>query len=135
MRRHLSRFLTVTALVVAAAGTNAGIAGAAVPHTSVKIVPSTACTPTSMYCFKKAAKTVASGTKVIWKNTTIAPHTVTRCTAIACSGDTGGTGTDTGLGGAVAPKYTFVFHGAGTYTYYCSVHGYAVMHGTITVTP
>jgi hypothetical protein len=29
--------------------------------------------------------------------------------------------------------FTRTFGGAGTFTYYCSIHGRAVMHGTITV--
>jgi len=29
--------------------------------------------------------------------------------------------------------YSFTFAGAGTYVYYCAIHGYATMHGTITV--
>jgi plastocyanin len=137
MRRHLSLVLVSAALVVAACGTSVGVAGAAVPRTSVRILSGVDCTPTSMYCFKKSAKTIVTGTKVVWKNLTIAPHTVTRCNAVACSGDTGGTGTDTGFGGSVpvGAKYKFIFHGTGTYSYYCTVHGYAVMHGTVTVTP
>ena len=64
-------------------------------------------------------------------------HTVTRCTPAACSGASGGTGTQTGFGSgtiAAGGKYAFAFRGKGTYVYYCSIHGYALMHGTITVT-
>jgi plastocyanin len=147
MRRHLS--LTLSLLLVAASatvGTAAGIATAgastrtplAVPHTSVKIVAGSACKPVALFCFKPTAKTIASGTKVTFKNTTITVHTVTRCAALNCSGASGGTGTDTGFGspGTIASggKYSFVFHGAGTYVFYCMIHGYPLMHGTITVT-
>jgi hypothetical protein len=62
-----------------------------------------------------------------------------RCTPAACNGASGGTGVDATFSnttmavpsGATA-QYTF--NGPGTYVYYCSLHGYAVMHGTITVT-
>ena len=103
MRRHVS--LIVSLLVVAAGATAAGIAtaGAATHRPSVvrvvvKIGAGTQCNPTASYCFKPSSLSVARGTKVIWKNPTIAPHTVTRCTTAACSGVDGGTGTQTGFG-------------------------------------
>ena len=142
MRRPVSFILSL--LVVAGGTTAAGIATASastrapqVVRASVKIASGTGCTPAASYCFKPINKTVASGTKVTWKNPTIAPHTVTRCTALACSGLDGGTGTQTGFGSPTivsGGKYSFKFTGAGTYNYYCSVHGFALMHGTITVT-
>jgi plastocyanin len=144
MRRHLS--LTLTLLLLAATGVGAGIASAGastprplvIPRTAVKIVAGTSCVPTATFCFKPKAKTVVSPTKVVFKNLTTTSHTVTRCSPAACSGVSGGTGTDTGFGsGTIAPgtNYKFVFRGTGTYTYYCTIHGYTLMHGTITVTP
>jgi Plastocyanin len=143
MRRHLS--LALSLVLIAAAGAAAGVATAgastrtplAVPHTSVRIVSGTACKPVALFCFKPTAKKIAVGTKVIFKNTTLVQHTVTRCDALHCVGADGGTGTDSGFGsGLIASggKYSFVFHGAGTYVFYCMIHGYALMHGTITVT-
>jgi hypothetical protein len=75
---------------------------------------------------------------VTWTNQSGAFHTATRCTPAACAGVDGGTGTDSGFTSgniAVANGSTFshTFHGAGTYTYYCEVHGYDVMHGALTV--
>jgi plastocyanin len=142
MRRHVSLILSL--LVVAGGATAAGVATAAAatrspaaaPHVTIKIGHGSQCHPTASYCFEQTAVSVASGTKVTWKNPTIAPHTVTRCSAVPCNGVGGGTGTDN-LGGSIASgggKYTFKFKGKGTYTYYCTVHGYPLMHGTITVT-
>jgi plastocyanin len=109
-------------------------AQAVVPAAHVKIVASGgSCT--SLFCFQPSSLSVAHGTKVVWKNTTTAPHTVSRCTVAAC-GVSGGTGTDTGLGSpTITPgnRYKFTFNGTGTYVYYCQIHGFAVMHGTITV--
>jgi plastocyanin len=36
---------------------------------------------------------------------------------------------------SIAPHktYAFTFTGLGTYRYYCKVHGFSVMHGTVTV--
>jgi plastocyanin len=146
MRRQLP--LIFCLLLVAAGAAFAGVAnaGASTPskpaatpvaRVSIKIVSGTACKPAAEFCFKPTLKSVVPGTKVTWVNKTLTVHTVTRCTSAACGGVSGGTGKDTGLGsGTIAKgaKYSFVFHGAGTYTYYCQIHGYALMHGTITVT-
>jgi plastocyanin len=86
-------------------------------------------------CFKPAALTVTRGTRVVWTNTTSVTHTVTRCSMAAC-GVNGGTGKQTGLGSPMIVShktYAFLFKLPGTYRYYCKIHGYALMHGTITV--
>jgi plastocyanin len=115
-----------------------GIAiGLSACDTTVSIVPMASCTTGTLFCYKPASVSVASGTKVIFKNTTTVVHTVTRCSTPACP-VSGGTGKDTGFGSATTiaagGSYSFTFHGKGTYVYYCQIHGYAVMHGTITVT-
>ena len=143
MRRHLVLILSVLSVAsLAVAGiTNAGASTARPltrPRMVVKITSGSNCNPTAEFCFKPATFSVVSGTKVVWKNTTIAQHTATRCTTTACSGVSGGTGTDaapaSGFIVASGGKYAHVFKGVGTYVYYCMVHGYLVMHGTITVT-
>jgi plastocyanin len=93
---------------------------------------------TNEFCFSPANLTIRQAQTVTWNNTTSVTHTVTSCTTSACSGVGPGTGTDpTFNSGFLSPGGTFVlqFHGAGTYNYYCMVHGYLVMHGTITVKP
>jgi plastocyanin len=64
-------------------------------------------------------------------------HDPTRCATPACPVSRG-TETDTGFRSAgtipAGGTYEFVFHGKGTYGYYCQIHGYGIMHGTITVT-
>jgi plastocyanin len=103
--------------------------------TSSTVTISSTCSGT-IFCFKPGPLTVTDGTTVMWSNSTGFHHTVTRCSAAACSGNGPGTGTDsTFTTGSVAPNGSFshTFHGTGTYNYYCQVHGYAVMHGTITV--
>ena len=98
-------------------------------------ITSAACPGHKIYCFKSAALKVTKGTKVVWKNASAAPHTVTRCTVSTCH-VSGGTGTDPKLKSPTinpGKTYTFTFHHAGTYVYFCLVHGYTIMHGTITV--
>jgi plastocyanin len=90
-------------------------------------------------CYTPAQAIAAKGQAVVWTNTTVFPHTVTRCKMApgACPVP-GGTGRDirfktspkiNGPGGA----FRFVFNGSGTYVYYCTVHGYAIMHATVVV--
>jgi plastocyanin len=108
---------------------------ACAPPAKTVSITSSGCAGGKIFCYTPAALTVPSGTKVVWKNTTGAPHTVTRCTVAAC-GVSGGTGTDTHFGSPTinpGQTYAFTFQGAGTYRYYCAVHGYTVMHATVTV--
>jgi hypothetical protein len=72
---------------------------------------------------------------VTWDNQTTVSHTVTRCTTSACPVGAG-SGTDPAFGSALlgaGQTFSVTFHGLGTYNYYCQVHGYTVMHGTVTV--
>jgi plastocyanin len=143
MRRHLSLILSLALVAAGAVGFGiASTAASAAPlmgaKVTVKIASGKQCTPKAEFCFSPSNISVSSGTKVTFKNTTFTIHTVTRCSATPCAGVSGGTGTDAGFGspGTIASggKYVFKFKGTGTYTYYCQVHGYALMHGTITVT-
>jgi plastocyanin len=93
----------------------------------------------AFYCFSPAQLTVAAGAPVKFTNTSNADHTVVRCTPAACSGASPGTGTDTAFASVpvslpVGGSFSFSFNAPGTYVYYCSIHGYVTMHGTITVT-
>jgi plastocyanin len=98
------------------------------------------CSPPSgtEFCFNPPSQAAASGEHVTWTNqSAFAPHHIVRCTPSACAGKSGGTGGDSWAGSGVlnpGATYTHAFTGAGTYVYYCSIHGYAAMHGTITVT-
>ena len=124
------------AVSIVAAVAAAPMASAIIPKQVVNIEAAPACSAGKTFCFQPKKPVIGSGTKVVWKNRTSALHTVTRCGGTNCP-VSGGTGTDGGLASpaiASGSKYAFVFHGKGTYVYYCSFHGYAVMHGTITVT-
>src|SRR5438477_4700514 len=121
------------ALAVAAAGWGLGAgplaARAAGPTVSIHEGPPSCAVPS--YCYAPAQVTANPGDTVTWSNASDAPHTVTRCTPAACAGAGPGTGTDVlsspqiTRGGA----FTFAVHSPGTYAYYCTVHGFAVMHG------
>jgi plastocyanin len=91
------------------------------------------------FCFSPSRTTIAAGETVTFTNPTATEHTVKRCTPAACRGASGGTGTDAqfttktfALPANGSVSYTF--GQPGTYVYFCTLHGYALMHGTITVT-
>lgn len=90
------------------------------------------------FCYSPQMLTVSPGDRVTWTNNSLTPigHTVTRCTPSACGGVGGGTGTDKWPDSGTfhqGQTYSHTFTGPGTYVYYCTLHGYAQMHGTITV--
>jgi plastocyanin len=91
---------------------------------------------TGTFCYTPGSINAKVGDKVTWTNNSTAPHTVTRCTPSACGGQGGGSG---GNGGPNSPQispqgvFSMTFTKPGTYVYYCMIHGYAVMHGTVTV--
>ena len=89
----------------------------------------------TIYCFTPEAVTVPAGTPVTWTNSSsAAQHTATVCTSSACSGAPANTGSDSFNASVGSSPGSFTFTSPGTYTYYCTIHGYAAMHGTITVT-
>lgn len=77
----------------------------------------------STFCYVPGTMTVKAGTKVVWVNVSAAPHTVT--------GVSGGPSSGVLLPGF---PYSFTFHSPGVFTYYCTIHGFNVMHGTVVVT-
>ncbi len=90
------------------------------------------------FCFAPIAVTIAPGDTVTWSNTSGAAHTVKRCNPAACEGKSGGTGTDANFGSAeiglpAGRTFQYTFDQPGTYVYFCTLHGYSLMHGTITV--
>jgi plastocyanin len=120
--------------LILAVATTSGTAGPVTVRTvAVAIQNGGACG--QIFCFTPQTRTITSGTTVTWSNATAADHTVTRCDTAACPVGPG-TGTDAAFGsGLLGAGQTFsvIFHGLGTYNYYCQIHGYTTMHGTVTV--
>ncbi len=109
------------------------VANAATHAVSIDGTPSCGA---STFCYTPGTLNVKAGDKVTWTNNSTAPHTVTRCTASACNGTGPGSGNQAGPSSSqISPNGTFsmTFNKPGTYTYYCMIHGYSTMHGTITV--
>lgn len=91
----------------------------------------------SVFCFAPEGAKAVTGTAATWTNQSGVAHTVTVCTPSACPAAPPNTGPNTfnlSLGAGNGSGATFTFTAAGRYTYYCTIHGYALMHGTITVT-
>jgi plastocyanin len=116
---------------------NAAAATLSSKNISISIVPiGGSCT--SEFCFAPESAKIRQADTVTWKNNTTTIHTVTICTTAACSGTGPGTGTDPAFNSgiiAAGASFTHAFHGTGTYNYYCQIHGFTVMHGTIIVLP
>ena len=90
----------------------------------------------SSYCFNPEQANANSGDTVTWTNNSNVAHTVTSCTSAACPGAAANSGSqtfDTSLASAPGSTGSVTFTQAGSYTYYCKIHGYAAMHGTVTV--
>jgi plastocyanin len=122
------------AVALPSGGQTAPAAVEAANTASIKIVAQGGTCPVE-FCFSPANRTVYQVGTVTWTNVSGVEHTVTRCSIPACPVN-GGTGVNpffnkTALPGA---SVSVTFHGAGTYNYYCEIHGY-LMHGTITVKP
>jgi plastocyanin len=135
----------VSILALAAGGLLVtGVLTAQAASQTVLIVASGTTGCASAFCFQPAQLSVTAGDSVTWTNATTVAHTVTRCTAASCSGQDGGTGGDTldsggnlsGSGpyaGGGTYTHSFSANSAGTYFYYCAIHGYSVMHGEVDV--
>ncbi len=82
--------------------------------------------------FDPPAVTVHAGQTVLWRNDDGEPHTATSgsCSNSTC---TAAPGFDSGTL-KQGETFSHTFNSAGTFTYYCQVHG-SSMQGTITVTP
>jgi plastocyanin len=130
----------VGALLVLSPATPAGAEAASVTSQSGAVVNIvTNATNCAYFCFSPGQTTVAVGESVTFTNKTTSAHTVARCSRATCGGVSGGTGTDstfnaTPISLPPGKSAQHAFSQPGTYVYFCTVHGYALMHGTITVT-
>src|SRR5262245_3363139 len=127
---------TTTTTATATTTTERQPVAAAVSNTVSATVSVEANCGSEPYCFSPASVTVSVGDTVRWSNSSGAPHTVTRCTPANCDGQDGGSGTDgsfTDIDLDVGAAGTHMFSQPGTYYYSCALHGFGIMHGTVTV--
>lgn len=130
---------TGVALITRAPVTNATLTSArATTATSANItIVAGSCAGGGIeFCFKPESLSIAVGTTVVWKNQTGIGHTTSSCTSAACPGAPVNTGSNTWsipIAAAAGSTASFTFTSAGTYTYYCMIHGYVAMHGKIIV--
>jgi plastocyanin len=114
----------------------AGPAASAQTATTTVVIKFAECGVGIYFCYVPSPATVSAGDTVVWTDQSgFGPHTVTRCDPQVCAGQDGGTGSDSPLDGRVGldQDFSHTFNGPGTYFYYCRIHGYALMHGTVTV--
>ena len=125
------------------AGASLGLAGfvlALTPMSGAGAADLTVAVPADCggpeFCFRPSTLTIIDGEAVTWSNTSGADHIVARCDPVNCSGASGGSGSDAGFESGDLPAgatFSHTFHGAGSYSYYCPIHGYAAMHGAVVV--
>lgn len=112
-------------------------AAASTTTTVVSKFNSPDCQDGLIFCYVPSDATVSVGDTVLFTDQSRFRHTVTRCDPQQCVGHDGGTGSDPSFDAFVGPgpsvDFSHTFTGPGTYVYYCRIHGYANMHGTITV--
>ena len=100
--------------------TAARSAASATAHTTVMLHKKVVKITIHNFAFNPARVEVSPGTRIIWTNTDSDPHTVDSTRNIWSS-----EALDTG------DHFARAFAGAGTFTYYCSIHPF--MHGTVIV--
>src|SRR5438552_13910567 len=120
------------AAAVLGAGSLALAPGATIASTSIAITTGGCSGGGTQYCYSPENAAATSGSPVTWTNSSGVAHTITKCTASACPGAPTSTGADSFNVDVSGSSGSFTFSGAGTYVYYCTVHGYAAMHGTVT---
>ncbi len=121
--------LVITAAVLAGCSSNSGSVTSNNPYggggggTGGGVQTGTATVTMKNIVFNPSSLTVTVGTTVTWTNDDSTSHTVT-FTDIS--------GVDSGT---LTPGQTFnyTFNTAGTFHYYCRIHGAAAMSGTVTV--
>jgi plastocyanin len=84
--------------------------------------------------FNPATINVRVGQSVVWRNMDSVPHSATQgtCSGNVCTATAGGF--DTGILNPGQTSAPIVFHSAGTFHFYCRVHG-AMMQGNVVVMP
>jgi plastocyanin len=87
------------------------------------------------FAYVPASASVNAGDTVHWMSSSTVGHTVTRCDNTCTVGPGSGASPATFNSGSLPAGGSFdqLFNSAGTYNYYCTIHGYDVMHGTVTV--
>src|SRR4051812_35962033 len=97
MRNAFVRLVVAAAILGTSAVGNVAVAGSATATAKPTVTKTVTMTASGcaghLWCYKPAVLTVQRGTKVVWKNMTLVPHDMKRCSKATCS-VSGGTGTD-----------------------------------------
>jgi plastocyanin len=133
------RAVSIRSLAAGLAVMVAGLALLAVPalaSTSITVSSGACSGGGTLFCFTPESASGTTGSAVTWTNQSGAAHTVTVCTSVACPGAPANTGSDSfdlSLSSGNGSSALNSFSSAGTYYYYCKIHGYTNMHGAVTV--
>jgi plastocyanin len=134
--RRTRALLSLIAAVAASVIFGIAVVGTANATSTIITITSGTCSGGgTSYCFSPEGPTVQIGAQVSFVDHSGVAHEVVPCTPSACPGSPPSTGTQ--HFDVIVPangQGSLTFTSAGTYYYYCSLHGYAAMHGRITVT-
>lgn len=144
--RRIAALAGMASIVVGILSGALSLMPASAASAGVSIVTGGTSGCTSAYCYQPASVTINSGDGVNLTDNSDAPHTVTRCGAAPGQNDAGcpaigASGNDGSSNdkfnsptlSANGGTYSHTFTAGGSYTYYCTIHGYSVMHATVTV--
>ena len=131
------RLLLVAAPVVVAAGIP--LALTAFANTAIGITSGN-CSGSgggTLFCFNPQAANGQTGAPVTWTNQSGAPHNLDVCDPTNCPGSPAtspdGTFNNVAIASPNGSTGSHTFAQAGTYYYYCTIHGYGGMHGSVTI--
>lgn len=127
--------LSLVGAVAASVFAGSALTETATAATTITITPITCAGGGTTFCFDPEAATAQTGSPVTWTDQSAIAHEIAPCTSSACPGSPPSTGSNTFAVLVPANGHgSFTFTNPGTYYYYCTIHGYAAMHGRITIT-
>jgi plastocyanin len=135
VRQSIRAVIGLVAALATSAMTGFVVLAANPAGTSITITVGTCTGGGTSFCFNPEAATAETGVPITWTDQSGVAHAVASCTFSACPAAPPSTGTNTfDVLIAANGHGSFSFTSPGTYYYYCTIHGYAAMHGRITVT-
>jgi plastocyanin len=135
LRGTIARAIGLVAAFSTAAFASFALLAASASAIGITITLATCAGGGTEFCFSPEDAAAQTGAQVTWTDQSGVGHQIAPCTPIVCPGSPASTGHDTFNVFVPANGHgSFTFTSAGTYYYYCTIHGYAAMHGSITVT-
>jgi plastocyanin len=132
--RHRALLGVFAAALLAVTGI-VGLAADGSAATGITITSGPCSDGGTSFCFNPEVASAVTGAPVTWTDQSGVAHAIAPCIPTACPGAPANTGTNTFDVAVPADGHgSFTFTSPGTYFYFCTIHGYTAMHGSIVVT-